>query len=483
MSISLSTLSDWDQAYDDNLCPYRTSDKRGTATKVTMEIIRHIVDKARALKERGNRLRITKFVQTIKDELQLDLGLKTIKDILIANDLWRPQTKKKRPEFYQSLCQQIPNGVLSLDGSTINVHVGDLVMSYNLELGVDAGSFCHTAYEITPTETGDGVLSVLKKHQEAWGLPLGVVFDRGSANLSEEVMSFLSMHDIIILPAGPRNPKGNGTDEGAFSQFKQAIGEVHIDTSSPYALGESVLKMLVCLYMQMRNKLALRKPRPTPADQMQTPVSAKEQEKERARLIEHQQKKDNDAHQAKRDRLHWLINYHDITLSPIELQRAEYCIKGYDQEAITKSEEAFLRAVNRDHNRCNLSYFFGILSNIQQDLDDQRYQQYCQERYSYELHQENQRRKAEIHSQNEPTVESVLNLVVTALDLSQDFLQKSAFNKCKERIEKLLSSVSYISPLMKRFHDALGARDDLDVKQKEQALNQIEQLINETAAA
>jgi len=448
-----------------------------------MEIIRHIVDKAKALKERGNRLRITKFVQTIKDELQLNLGLKTIKDILIANDLWRPQTKKKRPEFYQSLCQQIPNGVLSLDGSTIDVHVGDLVMSYNLELGVDAGSFCHTAYEITPTETGDGVLSVLKKHQEAWGLPLGVVFDRGSSNLSEEVMSFLGMHDIVVLPAGPANPKGNGTDEGAFSQLKQAIGEVHIDTSSPYALGESVLRMLVCLYMQMRNKLALRTPRPTPADQMQTPVSPQEQEKERARLIEHQQKKDDDAHQAKRDRLHWLITYHNITLLPAELQRAEHCIKYYDQEAIAKSEEAFLRAVNRDYNRCNLSYFFGILNNIQQDLDDQRYQQYCQERYSYELHLENQRRRAESQSQNDATVEGVLSLVVTALSLSQDFLQKSALNKCKERIEKLLSSVSYIGPLIKRFHEALGARDNLDVKQKEQALNQIEQLIHETAAA
>lgn len=483
MSISLSTLSDWDQAYDDNLCPYRTSDKRGTATKVTMEIIRHIVDKARALKERGNRLRITKFVQTIKDELQLDLGLKTIKDILIANDLWRPQTKKKRPEFYQSLCQQIPNGVLSLDGSTINVHVGDLVMSYNLELGVDAGSFCHTAYEITPTETGDGVLSVLKKHQEAWGLPLGVVFDRGSANLSEEVMSFLSMHDIIILPAGPRNPKGNGTDEGAFSQFKQAIGEVHIDTSSPYALGESVLRMLVCLYMQMRNKLALRTPRPTPAEQMQTPVSAQEQEKERARLIELQQKKDDDAHQAKRDKLHWLINYHNITLSSAELQRAEYCIKGYDQEAIIKSEEAFLRAVNRDHNRCNLSYFFGILSNIQQDLDDQRYQQYCQERYSYELHQENQRRKAEEQTQKVPTVDSILNLVVTAMSLDQDFLRQSAFTRCKNRIQDLLSSIRYIAPLLKKFHEALGARNDLGLEQKEQALTHIEQLIHETAAA
>jgi hypothetical protein len=296
-------------------------------------------------------------------------------------------------------------------------------------------------------------------------------------------MGFLNKHDIVILPAGPRNPKGNGTDEGAFSQFKQALGEVHIDTSSPYALGKSVLDMLVCLYMHMRNKLPLRTPRPTPADQMQAPVSAKEQEKERTRLIEHQQKKDDDAHQAKRDRLHWLINYHNITLSSAELQRAEYCIKGYDLEAITKSEEAFLRAVNRDHTRCNLSYFFGILSNIQQDLDDQRYQQYCQERYSYELHQENQRRKAEEQTQKVPTVDSILNLVVTAMNLDQEFLRQSAFTRCKNRIQDLISSIRYIGPLLKRFHEALGARTDLELDQKEQALTHIEQLIHETAAA
>lgn len=148
---------------------------------------------------------------------------------------------------------------------------------------------------------------------------------------------------------------------------------------------------------------------------------------------------------------------------------------------MTKSEEAFLRAVNRDRNRCNLAYFFGILKNIQQEIDDQRYQQYCWERYNHELHLENQRRQAE--SQNGPTVEGILKLMITAMNLSQDFLKKSAFNKCKSQIKQLLSSINYVGPLIKKFHEALGSRNDLDLDQKEQAFHHVEQFINEATAA
>ncbi|MBS3780447.1 MAG: hypothetical protein KGY41_08635 [Desulfovermiculus sp.] len=484
LGVTLSTLSDWNQELDENMRPYRISDKRGTASKVTMESIRHIVDQARRIKEQGYRLRLKSFVTKLKEDLDLDLSRKTVQDILIANDLWRPQTRKKRPQFYQNLCQQIPNGVLSLDGSTMDVTVGDRVFTYNLELGVDVGSFCHTAFEITPTETSAAILSVLKQHQQAWGLPLGVIFDHGSANLGAPVTDFLHQQQIIILPAGPSNPKGNGSDEGAFSQLKQAIGDVHIDTSSAYALGESVLRMLVSLYTRMRNKMALRTPRPSPADHMQRPITAHEQDEQKARLLEFQARKaEDDTHRAKIDRLHHVIRYHNIRASSPELERAKVCLKAYDQEALIKTEEAFLRAVNRDQNRCNLAYFFGILKNIQQELDDQRYREYCQEHYSYQIHLEKQRLQEEPQSSGQTSVTQVVELMLIAIGLGQDFLRNSALNRCKRRIEELLSSVQYIGPLLKSFQEALGARKDIDVKQKEQAFTHIERLINETAAA
>ena len=96
-------------------------------------------------------------------------------------------------------------------------------------------------------------------------------------------------------------------------------------------------------------------------------------QQQKAHLQEQSQKKaKDDAHQAKIDRMQWLISYYNMSLSSAEVQKAKHCLKGYDQEAIVQAEEAFPRAVHRDKNRCNLAYFFGILKNIQQELDEQR---------------------------------------------------------------------------------------------------------------
>jgi hypothetical protein len=62
-------------------------------------------------------------------------------------------------------------------------------------------------------------------------------------------------------------------------------------------------------------------------------------------------------------------------------------------------------------------------------------------------------------------------------------VRQSAFTRCKKRIQDLLSSIHYIGPLLKRFHETLGARTDLELKQKEEVLTHIEQLIHENAAA
>jgi hypothetical protein len=71
--------------------------------------------------------------------------------------------------------------------------------------------------------------------------------------LSGEVRQYLEAHPIEFVPAGPGNPRGNGTDEGAFSRMKRAIGTIRLDTSSPMALGRSVLHAVISVYVKMRN--------------------------------------------------------------------------------------------------------------------------------------------------------------------------------------------------------------------------------------
>jgi hypothetical protein len=46
-------------------------------------------------------------------------GRKTIAQILIANDLWRPQTRQRRPRCYQNLCQRSLSFSLALNGGAM----------------------------------------------------------------------------------------------------------------------------------------------------------------------------------------------------------------------------------------------------------------------------------------------------------------------------------------------------------------------------
>ncbi len=444
--------------------------------------MRLVVDKAREFKERGKRMRIQSFAREINEELGLNLGWKTIQDILTANDLYRPQTRQKRPEFYQSLCRDIPNGQLSLDGSEIEIILGTQEFKYNVELGVDVASFCHTGFEVSSTETSEAVLSVLKQHIRQWGHPLGVISDHDSANLSGNIQEFLDNKDIDLLPAGPKNPKGNGTDEGAFSQLKKTIGSIRIDTSSMQALGKSILENIIAVYVTMRNQMSLRRSQKSPQEGMQTQVSEEEKARQQKKHQEYKENKNRDENRPKLDRLHWILQHHRIAPEPEALKKAEKCIKYYDMATITKSEEAFLKAVNRDSGKCTLPYFFGILKNIQQDLDEQRHQEYCRRRYNYERMLENERRREE-QQNNKASIEGTLKLVCTAMEMTIDSLKRSALRRCQEYVKELLGSRSYKRPLWKQFMEAIGTRTDLDLAQKEEASRLIEDLINQAAKA
>lgn len=472
----------WNQEFDEQLKPYKKVDNRGKAAKVDIDIVRLVVDKAKEVKERGKRLRIQRFAREIKDEFNLNLGWKTIQDILTANDLYRPETRQKRPEFYQSLCRGIPNGQLSLDGSGIEIILGSQVFKYNVELGVDVSSFCHTGFEISPSETSEAVLSVLKQHIRQWGHPLAVILDHGSANLSGNVRDFLKERNIQILPAGPGNPKGNGTDEGAFSQLKKTIGSIQIDTSSMQVLAKSILENIIAVYVTMRNQMSLRQPRKSPRERMQTQACEQDKARQREKHQKYKENKTRDENRPKLDRLHWILQHHEISPESGELERAEKCIKYYDTEAIIKSEEAFLRAVNRDSGRRTLPYFFGILKNIQQDLDDQRHQDYCRSRYNYELMLENERRKQE-QLNKRASIEGTLKLVCTAMKVTVDFLKCSALRRCQDYVKELLESRNYKKPLWNKFMEAIGARTDLNLTQKEEAARLIEDLIDHAAKA
>lgn len=467
--VSPSTLAAWNKGFDEKMKPLVVPDNRGRAAKVTIGTVRRIVEIAKGYKDKGRRIRLKQFAGKLKMQDGINLGSKTIEEILIANDLYKARTRKNRPKFYQSLCQKIPNGLLSIDGSAMVVWLGETAYRFNLELAVDVASFAHTAFSIADTETGEEVIRIIESHIKKWGLPLGVLTDHGSANLKGTVLNYMRDRGIESVPVGPGNPKGNGSDEGAFSQMKRAFGSIRLDTSSPRALAKSVLQALVSVYVFMRNRLPVNDRKTTPAKHMTEPVSDRQRNVEHQRLKQHlETKTSGEEDMLKLDRIHWVIRHYDLKLAPDVLKRAERTIEWYELETIRETEAAFLKATRRKSGRMNLPYFFGILKNIQQKRDDEAKREYCHKRYNYEVMQRLDRQKKE---QEPPvSVDDILKMLEKAVTINFRFIKELSIRKAREWTQELMESYRYLGSLKSKMEDALGNRRQLTVNQRQQAL-------------
>jgi hypothetical protein len=388
LKVSFSVLGDWNKGFGEDMRPFHIPDGRGKTSKITVEMVRDIVRAAEDLKNRGSRLKLKNFTKHLREEHSIVLSKRKVQEVLIANNLMAARTRKRRPGFYQSLRKQIPNGLVSLDGSEMTVWLDDRSYKFNVELAVDVKTFTHTGFSIGDTETAEEIIKVLEAHRRDWGAPLGMLCDSGSSNLSESVSNFLRVHNIEPVPAGPSNPKGNGTDEGAFSQMKRIIGKIHLDLSSPESLAKSILEKVISIYITMRNRIPVKGSILAPPERMKSSASEVERDRERQHLRDHVRKKtESQEDQSKLDQLNGLIGYHDIKPEPAALKRAEKTIKAFEMGAIVAASEAFIKAVNRKPERKNLAYFFGILKRIQQERDDEAYRRYCYHRYNQQTPQ------------------------------------------------------------------------------------------------
>jgi hypothetical protein len=475
-----STLAYWDKEFDNTMRPIIIPEKRGKGSKVTPDMVRTIIEVAKQYEPMGRRIRLQSFTRMLGTEKGIFLSSKTVGDILTANDLRSAKTRQKRPGFYQKLRQQIPNGLVSVDGSEIAIHIDDQVIKLNLEMAVDTNSFAHTAFSISKEETSEEFIKVLKAHCQQWGVPLGIVSDHGSANMSDASRHFLDRNDIRHIPAGPANPKGNGTIEGAFSQFKKIAGTIRIDTSSPEALAESILQIVVSVYTKMRNRMVLARETKSPAERMSEPVSEKVRDNLKEKLQSRIDLRKSPADdQRKIDFLHILIKSMKILAEPAVVQRAEKTITSYNMKAIHATEEAFVKAVNRKRDRSSLAYFFGILKRIQQEHDDHVYERQCQKRYNYDqMKKRMMDEQEEMKRKNPPTVENILDIIFSAFNSPQKFIKDIAFRKAQEWIAELVKTTKYVGTLGKKFKDSLAGMSQLESDIKEKMWLYVEELLN-----
>jgi hypothetical protein len=477
LHVSQSVLSDWNQVFDEDMSALEVPENRGKASKITVERVRIIVRAVEEIMEMGKRLRIKNITKELREKQGIELSKKKVREVLIANNLFAPGTRRKRPRFYLSLRKEIPNGLLSFDGSQMIVWLDEEPYKFNVELGVDVKTFDHTSFSIGDSESSEELIKVLEAHRRNWGDPVGILFDHRSSNLSEEVSKYLEDHGIEMVPVGPYNAKGNGTDEGAFSQMKQALGVIRLNLSSPRELARSVLEKLISLYIAMRNRIPARGNPLSPSEAMRTPVMQEQRDLERQKLKEHNRlKTQRKGDQDKLDRLHAMLRYHGITPEPDALKHAQRSIKGYEKEAISAAEEAFLTAVNRNPEKKSLSYFFGILIRIQQERDNEAYRHYCTRRYNEEVMMQMKRQEQE--TRNTHSVEGVVSMLVQAVKASVQFVKELAVRKAQEWIQELMKSYRYVGALKNSFSEALGNLRDLTVEEKNKIWELIEQFLN-----
>ena len=116
-------------------------------------------------------------------------------------------------------------------------------------------------------------------------------------------------------------------------------------------------------------------------------------------------------------------------------------------------------------------------------MDDQRHQDYCRKKYSYDVLLKREREKLEAQSQSRPGIAEIVALAKNTLTLTIKSIRESAQRICRIKLGQLLSAKKYLGPVRKQIQEVIGTQKDLDLEQKEKLAKNIDELINQTVAA
>ncbi len=467
----------WNLEFDSALKAYARIYKQRKKVKITAEMVRTIIKAAGNWKESKKTIRLKKFTSYLNEEYDIELNSKSVGDILVANDLRKKSVRKKRPRFYQSLRQNIPNGLLSVDGSEFVIHLDDESYKFNVEFAVDVTSNLCTSFSVSGAESSGEVLKVLEDHRLKWGPPLGFLSDHGSANLNERLSLWLTRHDVQAVPAGPANPKGNGTVEGSFGWMKRIAGDIRIDMSSERSIAQSVLETIIDVYMKMHCRLPVGGAIGSRAKSMAIPVDIEARQLEKERLLDYLKSKIIDDN-PKLYLLRGMITSLHMNPDMKVLKRAEKTIVHYDLKAVRKAEAVFVKAVSRKKGRLNLAYFFGILKRIQQEYDDNAYADYYRKRYNYDQMIESRKREEERCKAEEPAdVESIVGMFVKSVTEKARYLRELTKRTAIQWLDELKKTIKYSGPLYKKFMNVIAELKDISLDQKMEIQQQIKILL------
>ena len=68
MAVKISTLSEWNQLFDEKMVPLIVPDGRGKWRKITSDMVKKIIEVAKELKSKGRRIRLKSFAKQVETE-------------------------------------------------------------------------------------------------------------------------------------------------------------------------------------------------------------------------------------------------------------------------------------------------------------------------------------------------------------------------------------------------------------------------------
>ncbi|MBN2193522.1 MAG: hypothetical protein JW751_11965, partial [Polyangiaceae bacterium] len=129
------------------------------------------------------------------------------------------------------------------DGKTVTVQVDQELLSFNLELMVDAHTDAFVGLVASDTEDARAVADALASGVETTGeSPLAVLLDNRPSNHTPDVD--VALGDTLRIRATPGRPQNKAHAEGAFGLFSQVMPELVIALTSPRDVAHQLLELV-----------------------------------------------------------------------------------------------------------------------------------------------------------------------------------------------------------------------------------------------
>lgn len=386
MGVSVDTLAQWEKEQEPE------PSLRGWQVSYSEPMIALVSDLWKAYSSARKKVKISAFMKKLREDWKESDWLvpcpsrKTVEDMLLANGLRQPKTKKRHASPAEKIHLYYPNAQELLDGKEVEVLYKDELYGVNLEFCQDIASTAITGMSVSETENYAAVKKALGEHVDQYGWPLAALTDNRSANLPLAIE--LGNNGRLLIRARPYRPQSRGPIENEFGVFEKKVSRIQINGQTDREIAMSIVELLARTYLRLRNQTPRCSTCPmTPEKLMLYQPSELERQAAWRALVAERDKRAEQKERAlklsaeKTELIESVVKEHNLAGDRMLLKKS---LRHVELSAIREAERRFYVASQRDTfdvAKRSTAYFSGIAFNVQQERDGQRRQEMAQRRY------------------------------------------------------------------------------------------------------